>query len=411
MRLNQISKYVKDGRVFLSAEVESASFQAPQTLFFSYPGEFYHDVPSTADPFLPALLIPAMFAAEPLEIIPPVSSKMLKHQSTIQSVFCSWYPEVFSKVQVIARERVRAPAADRATAPRPNATFFSLGVDSMYTMLKYHPKNCSSSERQVSTLIFMKGLELPLSIYEQGQDQEVINSIRELAGHYGLKLLVGETNIRDVFPLDWLTHYSGPGLAATALSLSEGFGHVYIPSSHSYANLSPNSSSPLVDNLWSNEKLAIVHDGSEVERAEKIANLIVKDQYATDHLRVCISNLGGNYNCGKCWKCVRTMVTLQILGRLKQAASFPDELPENYSLELRTYNRGALKYAAENLKLARAHGHYELQRILEREIRVGQLDVFRNGRSVSYLLREMAHYLMIKAGRKLRLLPWKYTHQ
>jgi len=400
MVIQSIEKIKKGDKAILRAQINSQAFTNPQSVFFSYPGRFLDFLPETADPFFPAMLIPSMLSGEDLEIIPPISSRLLENQQTIQDILSTWHPLDFKKINLIA-QNVSGKSPEKKNR---NATFFSLGVDSMYTMLKHLPVNKPAPGRGLSSLIYMKGLELPLSVYSKGQDQEVINASKKVADHYNLELIVGETNLRDVFPLDWEDHYFGPGLAATALSLSKGFKNVYIPSSHSYAFFFHDPSSPLLDHLWSNEHTHIFHDGAEKERAQKIADLIANDSYALNNLRVCVDNEGGIQNCGNCAKCIRTMITLEIIGRLKSAASFPDELPEDYFRRLNTFIPDSLEFTRENLKLARKYGRKDLEKHLEREIRIGELDVFRGGKPVGYLLKEMGFYLQVKIARKLRLI-------
>lgn len=400
MELFDVRKYVSEGKAFLSAYVGSSGFEQPQEVFFAYPEKYFDYIPVSADAFFPAILIPAMLSGQQLDIKAPLSAKMRKNQNTIQSVFTSWYPDDFKHIKITAGEYIE----DVPEKMKPNATFFSLGVDSTYSMLKHRPPHTYSPDKRVSCLVYMKGLELPLSIYSKGQDQAVIQDIRQVALHYDLDLIVGETNLRDVFPLVWEQYYSGPGLAATALSLSLGFSNIYIPSSHSYADLAPNPSSPLVDYLWSNEHVSIVHDGAETQRARKIANVIAHDAFALNNLRVCVNNEGGNYNCGRCWKCIRTMVTLKIINRLNDASSFPHELPVHFNRELRTYKIGSMKFTMENLKLAREYGDKEMERTLLREIRIGKLDLFREGKPFRHLMAEMIYYTLIKAGRRLKMI-------
>ena len=400
MRLNHTRKYVLNGKAILSAEIESPRFTIPKNIFFCYPEKYLDFLPDeSADPFFPAMLIPSMLSGEDLEIIPPISSRLLESQQTIQDILSTWHPEEFKKINLIAKN-----VYDKSPEKKNrNATFFSLGVDSMYTMLKYLKDNQPPPGKELSCLIYMKGLELPLSTYSKRQDVEVMQSVKRVAAHYKLDAIIGETNIRDVFPLLYEKYYSGPCLASTALSLAEGFDHIFVPSSHSYANLSPNPSSPMLDYLWSNERLKIVHDGAEAERAEKISTLIVNDCFAMNNLRVCVENEGGNYNCGKCWKCIRTMITLKAIDRLGDCGSFPEQLPKSYSIELRTFLKGSLRFTKENLKLAQTNGNKELERILSREVRIGELEQLRKEKSIAFLVKEVLFFLFWKTFRKLKL--------
>ena len=403
MRINSISKKVSGGKAVLSAEIESPSFNnGIKTIFFSFPKEYSDYMPLSADPFFPAVLIPAMVTGEDLEIKPAISKKMIENQSTIQDVFKTWHPDKLRRINVTANSYYE-PSANTG---RRNATFFSLGVDSMHTMLKHLPKNNPPEDKHLNTLVYMKGLELPLSTYHSGQDKEVIAAIRKVATHYNLDLITGETNMRDIFPLDFVKLYLGPCLASSALSLSEGFKNFFIPSHYSYADLFPVASSPLLDHLWSNDATSIIHDGSDKERAQKVTGLIANDSFALDNLRVCVDNDGGNYNCCKCWKCVRTMLTLEIIGKLEESKAFPEPLPKSYAKELKTFNYDSLIYARENLRLAQKHGSRKIQKILNNEIRIGKLDLLREERSLWFLIRELIYYFSVKTGRRLRILKF-----
>ncbi len=100
----------------------------------------------------------------------------------------------------------------------------------------------------------------------------------------------------------------GGALASAALIL--GFPRVFVPSSFSYDQLFPLGSHPLTDPLWANDGMEIVHDGAEARRVDKIQE-IAKEPLALANLRVCFNDM--NINCGKCLKCLRTMIPLQLL--------------------------------------------------------------------------------------------------
>ena len=399
MQIINIEKTFKDRKVTLTADVKISGQKEPERLFFCYPEKFADYLPLSADSFFPAMLIPSMVYGEDLEVLPGLSPALYENQSIIQDIFLSWYPGKLKKIKVKANQFSSPPEV----MPDKNATFFSLGVDSMYTLLKHLPENNPPPGRELNALIYIKGLELPLSTYSKGQDTDVIMAINRLAEHYGLELIAGETNIRDVFPLDFVKLFLGPSLASCALSLSAGLRNIFIPSHYSYADLFHVSSHPMIDALWSNENTRLIHDGSEKERAGKIADLIAHDDYALDNLRVCVSNDGGNYNCCRCWKCIRTMLTLEIIGRLENSMAFKLPMPLNYSTELKSYSHDSMVYIKENWKLARKFGRKDLEKKLSNEIRVGALDIFRNQRSYGFLLKEILHYLFIKSARKLKV--------
>jgi hypothetical protein len=137
-------------------------------------------------------------------------------------------------------------------------------------------------------------------------------------------------------------------LASIALLLAPQFRRVYIPSSHSYAQLFPWGSHPLLDPLWSIEGTEIVHDGCEASRVEKVKYLASCD-VAIKHLRVCWENRNGAYNCGQCEKCLRTMVSLRIAGVLNRSAAFARQLDLEAVARLALPDDNARAFIEENV--------------------------------------------------------------
>ena len=308
----------------LFATVERGRGREPFELMYEYPRDSARYLLESADAFVPALLIPCMAGSEPLEIVPAISAKLHAALDTIQTILTQWWSELH-RVPVSATPR---GADDSVTSiPGTSASFFSGGVDSFYTCLKHAGETGSPQAPRLTHLVHMEGVEKPL---EQSVDVTSLrDDLRRAADHYGLDLVFGRTNIRSVFPLSWSMYYHGAGLSSIGLSLAAGFRRILIPSTHSFRHLLPWGSHPLLDPLWSTERLEIVHDGCEVTRVEKTAS-IASDPFALQQLRVCLRNRAGPGNCGRCKKCIRTMVTLAALGALSQASTFPSRLPPNF---------------------------------------------------------------------------------
>jgi hypothetical protein len=98
-------------------------------------------------------------------------------------------------------------------------------------------------------------------------------------------------------------------------------GHCLIASSYAYAQLHPWGSHPLLDPLWSTEAVEFTHDGCEAMRSEKV-KAIARSGLALSTLRVCWANEQGEYNCGRCEKCLRTMLALHVAGVLERCTTF-----------------------------------------------------------------------------------------
>jgi hypothetical protein len=114
--------------------------------------------------------------------------------------------------------------------------------------------------------------------------------------------------------------------AAVAYILAPRFRKIYVSSTHPdayYSNGSVASGShPLLAPLWSTERVELVQDGGEAGRVAKAAAIVSHD-VALKTLRVCWWNPGGAYNCGRCEKCLMTMVSLQAVGALDRCQTLP----------------------------------------------------------------------------------------
>ncbi len=356
MRLNQVSLRARGRTVRLTAEVESERQPEPFELYFEFPIGYESFVAPSADAFAVAMLIPAMQRGESLTIVPPVSPRLLFNLGRVRDILHSWHPEL-RRVEIDATPRSfdPAPLAMRA------ATFFSGGVDSFYTLLKRRGREALPAP--LTHVIFMRGLEKPLDFLRGVEASEQL--VQSIAAEAGVECILGESNLRTHFDADWLYLYCGSGLAATALSLGHGFSHVCIPSTHSYRNPIPIGTTPIVDERFSSDRVQVVHDGAELARPDKLARILEWDRsLVLKHLRVCVMNYGGAYNCCECRKCVRTMAPLRSLGLLEEAVTFPNKTTGHWA-EL--FRLDSLPLVEENLAFARAvPGDPALTALLER---------------------------------------------
>jgi hypothetical protein len=71
--------------------------------------------------------------------------------------------------------------------------------------------------------------------------------------------------------------------------------------------------------------MEIEHDGGEATRFDKMACIFLHEG-ALQWLRVCHANPNGAYNCGRCVKCLRTMIVLRTVGALERCKTLPHDL-------------------------------------------------------------------------------------
>jgi len=278
-----------------------------------------------ADMFVPLQLLEAMRGGG--DVASVASPLLYANLPTICKIFKMWLPDMHNGPRYSLRDCL-------APAPSVNdsSVFFSGGVDGMYSLLAHRDS--------LTNMVMVHGFDVPLDEREKFARAEA--SARELAEVLGKRLIVVRTNLRNVWkPVRWELTY-GAALAFVGLALQQFHSKVLIGSSSSIANLRPWGSHPLLDPLWSTEAVQFVHDGLYVSRVEKTA-LVASHPEALKRLRVCWQD-GAAFNCGRCEKCLRTMVVLQGFGKLA-GAPFPAKTVD--PRWLRDINRGNPSYWRE----------------------------------------------------------------
>jgi hypothetical protein len=267
------------------------------------------DVPlaNTLQWSIPLRLIKAVAEGEAANL-GSVSPLLASNLETIRDIYAAW----IDGGRRIPLNFERAPHV--AIAAGGVSLCFSGGVDSFYSLIKHRD--------EVDNLVLVHGFDIPLADTATFALAEA--QAREAASLFGKRLIVVRTNMhfeQTELPCNW-EMYCGAALASVAYALAPNHRKIYIASSYSYAELEALGSHPLLDPLWSTEALQIVHDGGET-RMDKL-RVVIQYPEALARLRVCWENLG-NYNCGLCEKCIRTMLALRSLG-VDRCTAFPDTL-------------------------------------------------------------------------------------
>ncbi len=121
-------------------------------------------------------------------------------------------------------------------------------------------------------------------------------------------------------------------MLSTALCLGGRIDRVAIGSAGLGMRHETQGSHPWLDHHYSTEAVAVHHAQAAMTRLDK-TRLIADWPEGLSVLRPCLAEVPGDVdqmNCGKCEKCIRTMLALLALGKLDTASSFPfrDVTPE-----------------------------------------------------------------------------------
>jgi len=314
----------------------SAVLVSPEGRFFI---EADGPIDTTLTPWVPLLTPIAMKRCGELRLEGPVARTAADASRAAQAVLAGWYTDL-AEVDVSAEWHEPEPSGDGV------GLFFSGGVDSFYSLLEHRD--------HVSHLVFVAGFDMGL--HKAWLADRTLQALRQVAAETGVRLLTARTNIRQLSNryCSWGRQYHGAAMAGIAHLFSPVIGTAIIPSSLSH----PWGSDPELDPLWSST-VRIVHD-TPLGRFDKLARIAESD-LALRHLRVCYRARPGEYNCGRCEKCLRTMTSLCALGALERARTFPDTLDHRAIGRLRLWG-GRTDFARENLA--------GLKRMPERDRRV-----------------------------------------
>jgi hypothetical protein len=304
----------------------------PFLLWYRFPLEYITAVSvGLNDAFVAALLTPAMALGERLRIEGVVSGQLMQSLPLLQAIYQEWN----AGLSIIP---VDSLGLDLRTAQEGHARrvslFFSLGVDSFYSLLKNN-RDHPGDEKTIDDLLFVRGLDIAIDDpkVDDLSSMTVLNA-RRVADQFRKTLIVASTNLRHFTNrfVSWGKTCHGAALASIALALGERFTAVNIASTYDWEHLVPWGSHPKLDPLWSNGKVLLSHDGCEATRLDK-TRLVSEHPIALETLRVCYENPNSLYNCGRCQKCLLTMVELQRCGALERCCTFPQNPRIKHVLE------------------------------------------------------------------------------
>ncbi len=320
------------------------------------------DVSPGAEAALCACLLPAMRFGGTLELPAALSPRLLRNQLEFQAVQEAWSRGWEFEDFRLSEVEVRAAAAE-AAAPRPNgrvAAFFSGGVDSWSVVL---------DEPDLTDLVFVRGIDLIPRI-PGGMEvaNEVEERLRGAAEDLGLAFHLVETNLRELSDqiAPWETYF-GCAAVSVALFLAPLFERVLIAGDSDYEVQVDSGANRMVDQLWSTEDLEIVEAGGRYSRVERLARICNHPTVQTT-LRTCWENPDGIYNCGRCRKCLLTMVTLEALGARERVSTYPAELDLDAVAELTVERPVSLCLWEDVLDATRAANRPDLEHAVEQVV-------------------------------------------
>ncbi len=331
MKLENLRTETRENRVRVVVTVIWENCDRPtQDVYFETTTEFSQDLYANPNAFLLACALPAMRYGETrIALDAPICPEIRDGLINAMKCLIAWYGGDRQIIPIEAPIQSEALFAEKS--PR-SGCLFSGGIDSLAMLRDNHLNFAPGHPRYIQDGILVYGLLQGENEFDP-QFQNVIDAASKMATDAGINLIPVNTNAyAHLTDLDrdfsfWRYEYHGSLLSAIAHALAPRFTVASIASTYDLAHLEPWGSHPLIDPLYSNINLQIRHENAALSRLEK-TQLVGEWDVAVQQLRVCNqkdSYSTGNYNCGKCEKCVRTMTALLSLNLLDRATTFVEK--------------------------------------------------------------------------------------
>ena len=311
------------------------------------------------DPFVVGAMPLALRLGDSIYAAGRMSARLLFALNTAVPALVSQTGGDFRPIQV----RV-AQAVDYAPPPpysRAVATGFSGGIDSFCVLCDHLGAAVPPAHRLTHLLFNNVGA---FGARGASAFQQQFPALHECARQLHLPVIAVDSNLDELHGCEGFTRDHQFRNVAAALALQPLVGTYLYASAYRYEDCFVRGQQAhlthwdpvLLPNL-STERLRILSVGgqySRVQKTERVATFPLSHRY----LHVCVSSTGSR-NCSTCWKCARTLLTLELLGQLETYRE---------AFDLKAYAVVRSRYIVEMLRsdeplwveireLARARGH------------------------------------------------------
>ena len=300
-----------------------------QEIYFETSEAFGVGLSCNPHAFLVACILPAMHHGERRVFInEEIDPVLLNGLCVVMNWHKNWFEIDRDIVRIEARSMKNPYTPSR---PRNAAIFLSGGIDSLASLRHNHLTVPIEHPSYIRHGIFIQGQNIE-SDNRQDTFARALPALSEVCSDAGISLLHVVTNIRELEPDTrfFMNQFHSAILAATAHALVEKVSIASISASDAIPNLKlmkinhvqPYGSHPLIDPNYGSSDLLIRHVSTELTRLYK-TRLVADWPAGLKNIKVCQPNYPGE-NCGRCEKCIRTMLGLIALDRLDKTQAFPD---------------------------------------------------------------------------------------
>ena len=320
MKLSAVSVEPRAGGARLSTRVSWEDVERPpREVWMDLEGIEAELVSARSESFLPACAVVAMRDGERrIAVEGPVCPRLRDGLRVAAAILREWHGPPHGEVEIEASEGILAPRP----APVPRETLlFTGGVSSLHTLWRNRravPADHPSSYRD---LLWVEGLSSPTTA-----SRAIREALGSTAAAADRRLIIGSTNLRTLAPdtLFYYREFFGALLSGFGHALSGFITALTFSSAWDLEFGVRVASHPLLDPAFESAALSVRHEDAEVPRLEKMkAMRSWKEAWA--NVAVCDFPPPGEVNCGRCEKCFRVRLQMEVVGLAGAARTLPAE--------------------------------------------------------------------------------------
>jgi hypothetical protein len=292
-------------------------------LWFKIESNYENWITDSSDPLLLSMLLPAMTLGEDISVEGSVSEELYYACSIpLQSILIELIPSL-KPIKITASSFYKSEKINNAVV-----TGFSSGVDSFTTINDFY-YNSVTDLFKITHLLFN-------DLGSHGNHQDLFESryqrCKKVADILGLDLIKIVSNIDFFYKHKELGFMQTHTIRNSVIPhlLSPAISKFYYSSAYQYKNIGVKRAidiayiDPIILPMLSTNNTKLISVGSEYTRVEK-TKIISKMPITYDFLDVCTTNnKTGVTNCSWCKKCLRTITTIDLLGKLPQYSAIFD---------------------------------------------------------------------------------------
>jgi hypothetical protein len=309
LTIYQPEKVNINGKVRLQARFEIAGVE---DLLWYETNEKYGEYMTSerVDAFLVGLLWLGLKKGQNIRVIGSLSERLfysLNHH--LIPLIAQIYK--YKPIQVECDTLISVPLANVGAV----GTGLSCGIDSLSTVYEHQGRNVPPHYKITHFTFFNTGSNQMMGSkqWQENIFQERAAWAKACAAELGKELIVVDSNIHDVLKLSFVRTHTLRNISAL-LVFQKLFHTYYYSSGYQIINSKFNQDSASYDAislpLLSTENVTFYSAGSNFSRVQK-TQMVSDFKISYKYLNVCLFK---TKNCGRCLKCKRTLLTMDILG-------------------------------------------------------------------------------------------------